>query len=205
MKKFYKVIIVLICLVAILAIVVDLQQKEILVKDMAVYNFIKKHFISDYSLPIVKFITNLGSATFLIITTIILLVIIKSKIIGLLICLNLIICGGLNQILKIIVQRPRPVGYRLIEETGYSFPSGHSMASAAFYGFLIFLVHKNIKNKYAKYTIITMLSLLILCIGISRIYLGVHYASDVLAGFLISICYLIIFISIINNKFLEKN
>ncbi len=205
MKKYYKAIILLICLIAILAIVVDLFQKEIIVKDMAVYNFIEKHFISDYSLPIVKFITNLGSATFVIITSIILLVIIKSKIIGLLICLNLTICGALNQILKIIVQRPRPVGYRLIEENGYSFPSGHSMVSAAFYGFLIYLVYKNIKNKYVKYIIITILSLLVLCIGISRIYLGVHYASDVLAGFLISICYLIIFISIINNKFLEKN
>ena len=72
MKKYYKAIILLICLIAILAIVVDLFQKEIIVKDMAVYNFIEKHFISDYSLPIVKFITNLGSATYVKITSIIL-------------------------------------------------------------------------------------------------------------------------------------
>lgn len=205
MKKYYKVIVLLICLIAILAIVIDLFQKEIIVKDMMVYNFIEKHFISDYSLPIVKFITNLGSATFVIITSIILLVIIKSKIIGLLICLNLTISGALNQILKAIVQRPRPIGYKLIEENGYSFPSGHSMVSAAFYGFLIYLVYKNIKNKYIKYTIIIILTLLVLCIGVSRIYLGVHYASDVLAGFLISISYLIVFISIVNKKFLQKN
>lgn len=205
MKKSYKIFVLLMCLICILIIVMDLLQQKIIEKDMFVYNFIATHFISDFSLPIVKFITNLGSATFIVLSSILLLLTIKNKLTGLIIFLNSALCGALNQILKMIVQRPRPVGYRLIEESGYSFPSGHSMVSAAFYGFLIYLVYKNIKNKYVKYIIITILSLLVLCIGISRIYLGVHYASDVLAGFLISICYLIIFISIINNKILEKN
>lgn len=206
MKKSYKTLVLLICLIGILAIVVDLLQQKITEKDMFVYNFIATHFISDFSLPIVKFITNLGSATFIVLLSTLLLLTIKNKLIGLIIFLNSAICGALNQILKIIVQRPRPVGYRLIDENGYSFPSGHSMVSAAFYGFLIYLVYKNVKNKYVKYSIITILILLVLCIGISRIYLGVHYASDVIAGFLISICYLIVFISIIsNNKVLEKN
>lgn len=205
MKKSYKIFVLLMCLICILIIVMDLLQQKIIEKDMFIYNFIATHFISDFSLPIVKFITNLGSATFIVLSSILLLLTIKNKLTGLIIFLNSALCGALNQILKMIVQRPRPVGYRLIEESGYSFPSGHSMVSAAFYGFLIYLVYKNIKNKYVKYIIITILSLLVLCIGISRIYLGVHYASDVLAGFLISICYLIIFISIINNKILEKN
>ena len=100
----------------------------------------------------------------------------------------------LNQALKFIIQRPRPTEFRIINESGYSFPSGHSMVSAAFYGFLIYLIYKNVKNKYLKWSLITLLSLVILTIGISRIYLGVHYTSDVIAGFLISISYLIIFI-----------
>lgn len=205
MKKYYKTLVLFICLIGILIIVMDLLQQRIIEKDMFVYNFIATHFISDFSLPIVKFITNLGSATFIVLLSILLLLTIKNKLTGLIIFLNSAICGILNQVLKIIVQRPRPVGYRLIDEKGYSFPSGHSMVSAAFYGFIIYLVYKNIKNKYIKYSIITILILLILCIGISRVYLGVHYASDVIAGFLISICYLIIFISIVNNKILEKN
>lgn len=205
MKKYYKTLVLFICLIGILIIVMDLLQQRIIEKDMFVYNFIATHFISDFSLPIVKFITNLGSATFIVLLSILLLLTIKNKLPGLIIFLNSAICGILNQVLKIIVQRPRPVGYRLIDEKGYSFPSGHSMVSAAFYGFIIYLVYKNIKNKYIKYSIITILILLILCIGISRVYLGVHYASDVIAGFLISICYLIIFISIVNNKILEKN
>ena len=67
------------------------------------------------------------------------------------------------------------------------------MVSAAFYGFLIYLIYKNIKNKYLKWGLITLLSCIVILIGTSRIYLGVHYASDVIAGILISISYLIIF------------
>ena len=109
----------------------------------------------------------------------------------------------LNQILKRILQRPRPTEYRIVEETGYSFPSGHSMVSMAFYGYLIYLIYKYVKNKYLKWTLITLLSFLIVSIGISRIYLGVHYTSDVLGGFLISISYLVIYISAV-NKFLTE-
>ena len=95
------------------------------------------------------------------------------------------------------MQRPRPTEHRIIDESGYSFPSGHSMVSAAFYGFLIYLIYKNVKNKYLKWGLITILSLLVFLIGVSRIYLGVHYTSDVLAGFLVAISYLIIFITAI--------
>ena len=74
------------------------------------------------------------------------------------------------------------------------------MISMAFYGFLIYLIYKNIKNKYLKTTLIIILSLLIIAIGISRIYLGVHYVSDVIGGFLISISYLIVYIKLIKKK-----
>ena len=110
----------------------------------------------------------------------------------------------LNQLLKRILQRPRPTEYRIIEETGYSFPSGHSMISMAFYGYLIYLIYKYVKNKYVKWTSIVLLSILICSIGISRIYLGVHYTSDVLGGFLISISYLVIYISDVNKFLIEK-
>lgn len=203
MKKHYKIAILSICLIGILAIMIELFQQKIASKDMFVYNLVSTYLISDFSLPIFKCITNLGSATFVIISSILLFLLIKDKLIGFFIFLNLAISGALNQTLKHIIQRPRPVGYRLIEESGYSFPSGHSMISAAFYGFLIYLIYKNVKNKYLKASLITFLTLLILSIGISRIYLGVHYASDVLAGFLFSVGYLIVFTTII-NKSLDK-
>ena len=77
------------------------------------------------------------------------------------------------------------------------------MVSMAFYGYLIYLIYKYVKNKYIKFVSIILLSILICLIGISRIYLGVHYTSDVLGGFLISISYLVIYTSAI-NKFLLK-
>jgi undecaprenyl-diphosphatase len=97
------------------------------------------------------------------------------------------------------VQRPRPEEYRIINESGYSFPSGHSMVSMAFYGLLIYWIIKHVENKYYKYILVTLLGMLIILIGTSRIYLGVHYTSDVIAGFLIAFSYLIIFISIIES------
>ena len=100
-----------------------------------------------------------------------------------------------NFSIKQIFQRPRPINTRIIDESGYSFPSGHSMVSMAFYGYLIYLIHKNIKNKYVKVALTLLLSILIISIGISRIYLGVHYTSDVIAGFLVAIAYLIIFVN----------
>ena len=81
----------------------------------------------------------------------------------------------------------------------YSFPSGHSSVSMAFYGFLIYLICTEFKNKKYKYLLISVLSIVILFIGLSRIYLGVHYLSDVLAGFLFSIIYLIIFVYFYNK------
>ena len=73
----------------------------------------------------------------------------------------------------------------------------------AFYGYLIYLIYKYVNNKKIKISLIIFLSLVIVAIGLSRIYLGVHYASDVLGGFLLAIVYLIIFITI-TNKCIEK-
>lgn len=70
------------------------------------------------------------------------------------------------------------------------------MASMAFYGLLIYFAYRYIENKKIRAAICIILSILILLIGFSRIYLGVHYTTDVVAGFLISTAYLILFTSI---------
>ena len=176
-KKYYKVIIVFVCLLITMDMVFALFAKEVMQRDIIGYNLISKYLISDATLPIVKVITNFGGVLGLItmatITSVI-LIIKKKKWIGSLIWINLTCSALLNHIFKKIVQRPRPTGYRLIEEDGYSFPSGHSMISAAFYGFFIYLIFKNVKNKYLKWGSISLLSILICLIGTSRIYLGVH-------------------------------
>ena len=202
--KNLKWIILFICLVGFLALAEDVFHKEIMSGDIVGYNIISKFLISDFVTPIAKFITNFGGAIFLVILTIVLFILIKDKKIGISIFSNLAIITILNQLLKRILQRPRPTEFRIIEETGYSFPSGHSMISMAFYGYLIYLIYKYVKNKYIKWTAIVLLSILICCIGISRIYLGVHYTSDVLGGFLISLSYLVIYISTTNKFLIER-
>ncbi len=204
-KDNYKWIILSICLILFLALAEDVFNKEIMQEDIIGYNFVKTYLIKEQVTPIMKIVTFFGGATCLIGLTIILFITIKNKKIGLLIGTNLIVITILNQIFKFILQRPRPTENRIINENGYSFPSGHSMISMAFYGFLIYLIYKYVKNKKLKYISITLISILIIFIGISRIYLGVHYTSDILAGFLFSISYLIIFILIANNKVLNKN
>ena len=199
--KNLKWIILFICLIGFLAIAEDVFNKEIMSGDIIGYKLVSTFLISDFATPIAKFITNFGGAIFLITLTIVLLVLIKNKKIGISIFSNLVIVTILNQLLKAILQRPRPTEYRIVEETGYSFPSGHSMVSMAFYGYLIYLIYKYVKNKYIKWISIVLLSILVCSIGISRIYLGVHYTSDVLGGFLISMSYLVIYISAV-NKFL---
>ena len=201
--KNLKWIILFICLTIFLGLAEDVFNKELMNGDIMGYKFVSTYLMSDFATPITKFITNFGGAIFIIILTVILFVIIKNKKIGISIISNLVIITAINQILKRIVQRPRPTEYRIIEETGYSFPSGHSMVSMAFYGYFLYLIYKYVKNKYLKYISIILLSILICSIGISRIYLGVHYTSDVLAGFMISISYLIIYISAVNKFFIK--
>ncbi len=202
--KNLKWIILFICLVGFLDLAEDVFNKEIMKGDIIGYKIISTFLISDFVTPIAKVITNLGSAVFLIALTIILIIVIKNKKIGLSIFLNLSFVTILNQLLKRILQRPRPNEFRIIEETGYSFPSGHSMVRMAFYGYLIYLIYKYVENKYIKWGLITLLSILIVSIGTSRIYLGVHYTSDVLGGFLIAVSYLIIYITGVKKFLIEK-
>ena len=202
--KNLKWIVLFICLIGFFALAEDVFNKEIMNGDIVGYKLVSTLLISDFATPIAKFITNFGGAIILIILAPMLFIFIKNKKIGVSIISNLAIITVLNQLLKRIVQRPRPTEFRIVEESGYSFPSGHSMVSMAFYGYLIYLIYKYVKNKYLKWISIILLSILICSIGISRIYLGVHYTSDVLGGFFISISYLIIYISAVNKFFIER-
>ena len=195
----YKWIILFICIVSLLVLIEDVMDKDIMSFDEKGYFIVSKYLISDTMNPIAKCITNFANMYWLIGTSIVLLMVLKNKKTGLYIFINLGLSALVNFTLKQIIQRPRPIGHRIIDESGYSLPSGHSMVSMAFYGFLIYLIYKNVKNKYLKISVITLLSLLIISIGASRIYLGVHYTSDVLAGFLVAIAYLIIYIHAISN------
>lgn len=150
---------------------------------------------------ILLIITNLGSSYTLIILSILLIVIMKNKKIPICISLNLICSFLISQFAKILFARTRPVGINLIDEAGFSYPSGHAMVSMAYYGFIAYLIYKSETKKINKIILIILLTITIITIGFSRIYLGVHYLSDVVGGFLLSIAYLMIYIK---NIKLEK-
>ncbi|MDI6413886.1 phosphatase PAP2 family protein [Solobacterium moorei] len=192
-KKNIKWVIVLICISIFVYLMQAVWGSRVLPIDTSGYGFMSKHFISNSLTPVMRLITQFGGTILMIAWAMASLVLIKNKRIAISVVSNLVLIALLNNILKLIVRRARPTGFRLIAETGYSFPSGHSMVSMAFYGYLIYLIYKNVRNKKLRWTLIACFSLLILIIGMSRIYLGVHYTSDVFAGFLFSLGYLVIY------------
>ena len=203
MKKYSKWVVMVIFLILFSIFAYKIVMNKSIYIDNIVYDFICDNFMSERMTNVVKILTSLGSALVIIILTIVLFIAIKNKKIAISVVINLIVITILNNLLKIIFLRPRPNVNNLILESGYSFPSGHSSTGMAFYGYLIYLIYKYVNNKKIKIPLIIFLSLIIVAIGLSRIYLGVHYASDVLGGFLLAIVYLIIFITIA-NKYIEK-
>jgi len=171
--------------------------------DFGIYNFLLK-FFNMPTLHFMRVITYLGSAHVLISICVMCYILIKNRKIGTLLSINLILVFLLNRLIKIIVARPRPEVLRLEYETGYSFPSGHAMVSCAFYGLIIVLINKSKIKKIYKKILTIVLSLLILFIGISRVFLGVHYATDVICGFIFALMYLFIFCKYTINRKVNK-
>lgn len=94
--------------------------------------------------------------------------------------------------MKSVFARPRPdLAVRIIEESGWSFPSGHSMNCIVCYGILIYLIRRYCKNRRAADTATVLLSLLILSIGCSRVYVGVHYPTDIIGGWSLGLAFLL--------------
>ena len=103
-------------------------------------------------------------------------------------------------LMKHLFHRPRPAIYHVIEQGGYSFPSGHALNAVLLYGSLIVLVHYYLKKQdQLRYAFMTLFAGLIVAIPLSRVYLGVHYFSDVIAG-----CGLGVFFLIMSKEFIFK-
>ena len=202
-KEYIKYTILILCSVIFAIFTYKVVADKTIYIDSIVYNYISNNIINKNRTEIVKVITNITSPIMVIITLLILVLAIKDKKIKISLVINLLGITIINNLIKAIIARPRPEINKLVTETGYSFPSGHSITSMVFYGYLVYLTYKYINNKKIKIPLIIFLILLIPTIGLSRIYLGVHYASDVLCGFLLGTIYLILFISI-SKKYLER-
>lgn len=151
--------------------------------DTGIYNLVRC-LSCDFFDKYFVFITKFGNESTVIVLVIIFLLLLKNKYRVMMLMMPLV-CVISNQLLKYLVRRPRPDVLKLIEQGGYSYPSGHSMIAVSVYGLLLYFVLKQVNNKYLKYGLSFLLVLLIISIGVSRIYVGVHYASDVLGGFML--------------------
>lgn len=101
--------------------------------------------------------------------------------------------------LKQLFRRRRPLAPLLTAVRGLSFPSGHAIMAVTFYGLIIYIIQKLNNNSVGFFLLIFLLIVLILLIGFSRVYLRVHYASDVLAGFIIGLLWLLISLVVVNK------
>lgn len=197
-KNKIKFILLIILILLFISIAYLIKIDKISIFDDFIYNLLTKIMCEPVT-NFFKVVTNFANYIVIIVLCLLSIIFYKNKWYGIFISVNAINSTIINKILKSIFIRPRPEILRLVNESGYSFPSGHAMASLSFYGFIIYLVYKsNIPIKYKKVLYI-ILSLIILLIGISRIYLGVHYASDVLAGYIMAGIHLLIY-----TYFIEK-
>ncbi|MBL6446238.1 phosphatase PAP2 family protein [Fulvivirga sp. 29W222] len=196
----------IICLLAFnvfLEIIESLEANELVSFDNTITEFIHS-FRNDKITPVVTFITDLGDvAAYMVIIPLIAILLYyhghhRWKL-SLQATIVLLSAFFLNIALKNLISRPRPLEeLRLVTAHSYSFPSGHSMSAFAFYGFLIYLTYKHVSNTLLKILLILIQLLLILSIGLSRVYLGVHFPTDVLAGFIAGLIWLIICIVVFN-------
>lgn len=130
-----------------------------------------------------------------VLISILFLLLYRDKKVSFLVLINLVLSFLLSSGLKFMFRRSRPIDIALVTEHGYSMPSSHAMVSVSFFGLIFYIIYKNYPKGKFKTFMLLFLLFYILMIGLSRIYLGVHYASDVLLGFTIGIIYLIIFVT----------
>ena len=164
-----------------------------------VSNFIQS-FRNDALTSYMKFVTHVGDlfgyiAIILILGIILLL---KRRFDLVIQIVSVVVSSALlNLVLKSLIDRPRPYGVALVKVNFHSFPSGHATSAIVFYGLMIYFIFKLTKNLSLKLLSSFFCILIILLIGISRIYLGVHYPTDVLAGYSFGFFYLLVTLIII--------
>lgn len=164
----------------------DIFSSEIIYFDRLVINFVVS-FRSVLLTKMMLFLTALGNLPFVVISLFVFAGWFAFKregyFAGLLLILGVFSAAGCNLLLKMLFQRVRPEEFRLIMASGYSFPSGHAMVSTVYYWLLAYLFYQRLQHTVGKRILAIILATIPFLIGISRIYLGVHYPSDVLAGF----------------------
>lgn len=186
-----RTLIVLGAAILFLFVLMDVMGDDIAHLDSTAYVFFVLHLRRTWLTPIMQSFSGIASPVVLAVMILVVEAFAPGRRPGICAGINLVLSVGLCLVLKEIVQRERPAeSIRLVSETGYSFPSGHSMVAMAFFGFLMWMVLHYEEDRIVKILCTLGFACVILLIGMSRVYLGVHYLSDVLAGFLVTVVWL---------------
>ena len=185
-----RYVVMALALVLLVAVVQDIRQDDIFRLDALAYRLFVVKLRRPWLTTIMEGVSNLSSPIIISVMFIMVVAFAPGRRPGMCAAVNLVSVVLINQIVKFIVQRPRPAGFSLVSEVGYSFPSGHSMVSMAFYGLCAWMVWNYERDRIMRWACCTAFALTIVVVGMSRVYLGVHYASDVIAGFCVSIAWI---------------
>ena len=198
-----RLVVVAVCAIVFLLILDAVTEAESMRLDRAAYWLIVQHLRRPWLTPVMESFSALATpVSMLVVMSLVVAAFAPGKAPGRCVCANVVGALVLNQVLKFIIQRPRPDGFRLATVSGFSFPSGHSMAAMAFFGLLAWLVWRYEKDRRQRALLVAAFALVIVMIGVSRIYLGVHYASDVIGGFCLSVIWLALYTHIAVPLFL---
>jgi len=143
----------------------------------------------------VKVFTYLGSVIILVPVAIILFFVIKGKREKIFVISTFTLAAALSTAMKYLVARNRPDGIAIIEEIGYSFPSAHTVLSLVVYGMVIYMMLKFMKNKPLKIILSIILAILVIAVALSRVYLGVHFMTDIFGGWILGFFVLVLCIT----------
>lgn len=192
-RKNLRWIIFAVAVIGFIGILEQVAQGEIMRIDAIAYTFAVAYLRNDTLTPVMESISNIASVTSLLVLLLVMVAFAPGRRPGICACLNLGLVLVINQVVKHLVARPRPDGFRLVAESGYSFPSAHSMVAMAFFGLMVWMIWHYGRSRSIRWIGTIGFSLVIVLIGFSRVYLGVHYASDVIGGFCISLAWLAVF------------
>ena len=198
------VVLFVVAVVLFLAVLQNMLAGDILRLDYYAYRIFVVRMRRAWLTPIMQSISELALPVVLLVMLLAVQAFAPGRRPGLCALCNLVGVVVLNQVFKMLVQRPRPEGFRLIAESGYSFPSGHSMVAMAFYGLLAWMAWRYEKDPTVRRLGVAGFALVVVMVGISRIYLGVHYASDVIAGFCLSGAWLAFYTTVVAPIFLPE-
>ena len=195
-----KRLIILLSLFVILTICVLSGVTEVI--DYNIYNILstnERTFLTAFT----DVVTSFASSQTIIIITLILIFLLNTNHERIFVIINTLISAGIIILSKNIFLRERPlIGSELL--SSYSFPSGHSLIATTYYGFLIYLLRRSKCKEEYKVIGTTLLSTLIVLICLSRIFLSVHYVTDVIGGVILGLIILLVLIYFFNATFKPK-